>query len=147
VAQCFRIGISEGGKGMRKIKFRAWDGKSMRYDVTGFEHDDELGIVGVFIDGNFYSLSGKFSLYPKAAVMQYTGLKDKNGVKIYEGDIVTYLGHEVKNGKQIRPEKTILIGKDWPYDIYRMNNLMSVENTFKVIGNIHQNPELMEEKE
>ncbi len=61
---------------MRELKFRAWDiaSKKMFYPDT----EDGWGID-----------NGRLHLLPNTILMQYTGLKDKNGVEIYEGDKVT----------------------------------------------------------
>lgn len=63
---------------MRELKFRAWDGQSIRYDITGFEHGVKNEMDGVFIDGEYYSMRDE-SLTAAldgrhASVMQYTGL-------------------------------------------------------------------------
>ncbi len=59
---------------MRELKFRAWDGQRMRYDVSVKDG------IAQWREGSDAVLSHK--------VMQYTGLHDKNGREIYEGDIV-----------------------------------------------------------
>lgn len=73
---------------MRPIKFRAFDGKTMRYDVTGLEHGYKNEMAGVFIDGDYYYLKDAARSGTQAQLMQWTGLQDSKGVDIYEGDLI-----------------------------------------------------------
>ena len=115
----------------REIKFRVWDGKDMREPPPLNEWDME--------DGEFWVS------YCDNPIMQFTGLKDKNGKEIYEGDIV-----EAKNWNPMRYTVEFIEGgfcftnpklKGSPIDI----NLMfsSQGCACSVIGNIHENPELI----
>lgn len=77
--------------------------------------------------------------------MRSTGLKDKNGREIYEGDVVKWLGHEVRAGKQIRPERISTIGGKygWITDCFFLQNIAEGNGTQEVIGNIYENPDLV----
>ena len=122
----------------RLIKYRIWDGKDWRED----------GIVDM--NGTIYELnSGELSSYVKWKSSQFTGMLDKNNKKIYEGDIVkkydeqidyTYIG-DVTLG-------TINIENAFGF-IYHFMCWKAAEepidNTFEVIGNIFENPELLDE--
>lgn len=83
---------------------------------------------------------------------QYTGLKDKNGTEIYEGDIVQYyprhngVPYRVywadKSAKFLIGRKGV-VGQELSSIMY---NLDTGRIALEVIGNIHENPELLEEK-
>jgi uncharacterized phage protein (TIGR01671 family) len=130
---------------MREIKFRAWDEESlkMHYPVnkprTQENIDDELIIQ---FDCTGYSARTSTKYIGDKYLMEFTGLKDKNGKEIYEGDILSTI-NRIPN----QNDKIIVVifnmGAFWAG-----NNLMN-ENFLKfseVIGNIYQNPELLEAK-
>lgn len=126
---------------MREIKFRAWVKGHMAYSSSVFEM--------MFQDGHYFYHGGE-SHAPKAedvAIMQYTGLKDCNGVEIYEGDII-----EVEDYYN-NSEKSGIFAVSW-YDRHsgwRFNTCVAFHDfyisEYKVIGNIYENPELLEDAE
>ncbi len=116
---------------MREIKFRAW--KEWNNKMLFFE----LGSVNA---GDLFDSDWK--------VMQFTALKDKNGVEMYEGDIVTaedgYIG--LSNWQVIwRDDRWHLDnGEGGSFDNgdYYRGDEVSWE-TVSVVGNVHENPELL----
>lgn len=131
---------------MREIKFRAYADGVMRYDITGLEHGEEYEMGGVFIDGDYYTLNEKSKHIHKFAIlMQYTGLKDKNEKEIYEGDIVQWFLNE-----HVRTGIVNYISDAAGYDLKNFKNKWHIgvdfyRGEFEIIGNIHENPELMKD--
>jgi len=76
-------------------------------------------------------------------VGQFTGLYDKNGKEIYEGDIISLNPRNSKTLKVYWNDRMcnfLLVNDDTVIDMYKDD-----ENHYKVIGNIHENPELLKE--
>ena len=121
-------------------KFRAWDkeGKVM-IDWFWLNSEGEAYETPVTLYDTPHT---EIERNDDLILMQYTGLKDKNGLEIYEGDIVSYFTDsnsviEWKNGGFII--KRVI---DGAYDLMQMR-IADVE----VIGNIWENLELLEEQE
>lgn len=125
---------------MREIKFRAYNprDKKIHYDITGIEIYENGKMSGVFIDGAFF-------LTEEVNLMQYTGLKDKNGKEIYEGDIL-----RIKNSLIELEGEVIWDTIDLSFEVYDKENdckemLWYTNKEFEVLGNIYENPELLKE--
>lgn len=125
----------------REIKFRAWDrvNKRMGQFDSGFGWDDEYFL--------WYLQGSDISDVPcgdNIELMQYTGLLDKNGKEIYEGDIMT------SEDKKEKLRVWVVWNNSrgcWELDDNRNNGEYSL--TYKnwyVIGNLYENPELLKLK-
>jgi uncharacterized phage protein (TIGR01671 family) len=131
---------------MREIKFRAWDGTEMIPKYCWLEENNHF--YGEDLINNGYSSI--------KSVMQYTGLKDKNGKEIYEGDIVKFISHQefVKGIIEYHAAGYCIDFRQFKIPIIdgaacnELNNYFDLDNTpysviqLEVIGNIHENPEL-----
>lgn len=132
----------------REIKFRSWDKilKIMCYNPVN----------AINFNGQFLLNDGKFHDINKTdyILMQYTGLKDKNGKEIYENDIIRvnddrdgdrtyevifekgcYWGNCIYSPRRTTPQKTLLCDLDF-----------FVHQSQEIIGNIYENPELIGDK-
>lgn len=117
---------------MRKLKFRAWEKveKKMLFDADPF---------ALHVSGSNEPLLAETHRNEDCIFEQYTGLKDKNGKEIYDGDIIDFFG-----------EKYPVIyraGGFWAeYSKTQKDHLFLYAIDSEVIGNIHENPELLEAK-
>ena len=127
---------------MRKIKFRAWDK----------ENEKMMKVSSLHLENKEISVkeNGTFHLFRMQDLMQYTGLKDKNGKEIYEGDIVLIKLDETstwyktvvgfKKGAFIA---NLIDKEDYVYIFHHG----FTDDDFEIIGNVYENKNLLEENE
>ena len=161
---------------MREIKFRAWQPHNSlhrrigMYEVESLEFYTDNEITGEAFLKKPGEEKAKSSEYINEIVlMQYTGLKDKNGVEIYEGDIIAgkFNGEYIER-THWKGEPDIVAEVYWDYSGFRLrakgkkdqryadfqdfllqedwegDRLLMLSNSHtEVIGNIHENPELI----
>lgn len=126
----------------REIKFRAWD-----VDNKEMSHiqDDEI-----YVDGN-----GDLIHPARYILMQYTGVRDKNGKEIYEGDILQHKMHYPVDFQDRNPHLRydyIGTGVEWEDGFWFIDRRNPKNETlltrsraseWEVIGNIYENPDLL----
>lgn len=124
---------------MRVIKFRAWDKKNgvmFQPDKVRFEFFNGLGFVEP-TDKDARSIAEEFD------VMQFTGLSDKNGREIYEGDIVEIRDHAFEGS--IKIDGVYEVGYNERMELCCGSLLLHRQLPyFTVIGNIYEHPHLLE---
>lgn len=137
---------------MRDIKFRIWDGAKNEWLASSSK--DALPYYGFALVGEVMTVQSPpiWSLDEGNVVEQFTGLKDINGAEIFEGDII-FQKPLSKNsigwvGKIIFKQGAFMA------EVYERGKAVMwlflsefrPEKTCEVVGNIHENPELLEKK-
>lgn len=132
---------------MRNIKFRLWDELAGEITLVKTMHfyEENGSLMGVeSVDDDVVYFEEEFE--KRCSLMQYTGLKDKNGVEIFEGDIVT-------TSVPMIMDKNLIVTAYEKGGCFLLSgsntsvNLINVaSDSIQVIGNIYENKELLEEK-
>lgn len=135
---------------MREIKFRAWDReyeKMTYFDDEDYEYSPPIvsRLDQVFKKDSNYDDYEDFEyndITDSVELMQFTGLHDKNGKEIYEGDIVkSFFVDTDEAGNEIYKYYIIEVKYDEVLCSYKIDKFMNLE----VIGNIYENKELLNE--
>ena len=138
---------------MRDIKFRAWDKVSKKMLKIGLVDLDDMTVYNAK-SGDFrcsyqrktkYSENESFEDVERLIFMQYTGIKDKNEKEIFEGDIFVHNNQKF----EVIYDGTRFIGVDSDrsgngYVCYVDSHYKDGSSSIEVIGNIYENPELLE---
>nr|DAY38124.1 MAG TPA: YopX protein [Caudoviricetes sp.] len=135
----------------REIKFRAWLKEEKKMVIVETIDFSEKSIQ--YLEKNeiidAYLLRTKF--LEDVEIMQYTGLEDKNGIEIYEGDILKYKYLYDRRFKYLSLVKFIETEASFGIKDRYENEIplyrIAANNYFEVIGNIYENEELLKSEE
>ena len=120
---------------MREFKFRAWDSTNKWMDLGPFWVGED-GSAWEEPQERFDTPHTEITRSLDIVILQYTGLKDKNGKEIYEGDILEYYNAMAPKGSDPKVKRIVMwLG-------YRYVGIDSYDIA-EVIGNVYENPELM----
>ena len=125
---------------MRTIKFRAWIPK-LKYFCKHVLFEDNVAVALHNNDGFGYPISAD-----RCVIQQYTGLKDSEGVEIYEGDLLEFVYKDDGKlfvGEVQYSEKVacfiLVVGNAFE----TFSDLAEYTSSFKVVGNVFETPELL----
>lgn len=133
-------------------KFRAWDGakKEMFKDTFAITESGQV----VVVEQEFITSPPDYVFVDHLVIMQSTGIKDKNGKEIFEGDIVKRYRSpffkaewEYRIEIVIKEEARLLLGRKYGKNFWTIpfHSPFAKSDLLEVIGNIYENPELLED--
>lgn len=139
---------------MRELKFRVWN-KDLERMFVAPSDSFSLMVADTGITIAMWCSDGIVDEFPADDVMQYTGLKDKNGKEIFEGDVLrvsfwedyenkcAYVDEEEKISVKVVFENGAILcleqEETW-YELYDVQNSSDIE----IVGNIHEHKELLD---
>ena len=128
---------------MREIKFRAWNCETKRYDPCFYLLSEGDGIINEIIGIEDDNGNEQLIEHGEVILQQFTGLKDKDGREIYEGDIVFIDDSIGKIGwnNEALCFCIYFLMEDGGFDDERLCDYIK---DIEVIGNIYENPDLLE---
>ena len=128
----------------KEIKFRAWDKETgkMHYQINKPRTDENINDELIIqFDCTGYSARTKNKYIGSDCLMQYTGLKDKNGKEIFEGDVVFSESNQYYKQDEIVWDCYDMGWEIGKKDSWKLRSPMSSKT--EIIGSIYENPELM----
>ena len=134
-------------------KFRAWDKRFSEFVEDFFVSED--GKIYKKTKDTSYGFAISRETSDKIILMQSTGLFDKNGREIFEGDIIKRYRSPFFKAKWeyqietvIKEEASLLLGREYGknFGTIPFNSPFAKSDLLEVIGNIYENPELLEEE-
>lgn len=133
----------------REIKFRAWhkEEKRMIDPVIGLNFEQPTSIIEWY-ETIYDAIEGVISdaFMDEVVLMQFTGLRDKNGKEIYEGDILQNITNSdfLRAVKWLAPSFVKEPIDKWSIERGIQETILFVGATYEVVGNIYENHELLE---